>query len=262
MLEKNTIFLPFLQHKTRKASWIKTSFVKNEKTTSRRLQRNKKKTKNLLFYCNCLFGDDLKQWITSFHHSKIFQNLTRPSESSKIVFLLSVPVVNHFVVRNFKFVGGSTEISLTSELQIYKNENLRLVSFGEIFWFTVVVAPAFKTIPRGNLNSYNCVPTFRFNTQPFKATSWFELLINLTYFGCGLSSSMILIPSSNWFANDVRSIESWRARFRPEGVRVVVVVLLLAERPLPEILSLEKTKNNDQLFVVVYRSSSDSSNFL
>jgi hypothetical protein len=44
--------------------------------------------------------------------------LTRPSESSKIVFLLSVPVVNHFVVRSFKFFGGSTDISLTSELQI------------------------------------------------------------------------------------------------------------------------------------------------
>lgn len=95
--------------------------------------------------------------------------LTRPSASSKIVFLVSVPVVNHFVVRNFRLVGGSTEISLTSELQIYKQEVLLREIF--VILLTVVVAPAFKTIDRGNLNSYNCVPTLRLSTQPFKAIS-------------------------------------------------------------------------------------------
>ncbi len=80
-----------------------------------------------LFNRNNLLGNDLEKKEKVFFLlllNKEKSSLTCPSESSKIVFLLSLPVVNHFVVRSFKFVGGSTEISFTSELQIYKKQNL------------------------------------------------------------------------------------------------------------------------------------------
>lgn len=42
-----------------------------------------------------------------------------------MVFLVSLLDVNHFGVRNFRFVGGSTEISFTSELQIYAEKDVQ-----------------------------------------------------------------------------------------------------------------------------------------
>ncbi len=95
-----------------KVCQIKTKrFVKMRKTTSRIfLQRRKKnKPKSFLFNSNCLFGNNLNREKKT--KINLITKLTCPSASSKIVFLISLPVVNHFVVRNFKFVGGSTDIS-------------------------------------------------------------------------------------------------------------------------------------------------------
>ncbi len=95
------------------------------KTTSRIFVRNilhiNKSIFLFLFNSNNLLSNNLKRKSYLLNKESNIR-LTRPSESSKIVFLLSLPVENHFVVRNFKFVGGSTEISFTSELQIYKNK--------------------------------------------------------------------------------------------------------------------------------------------
>lgn len=71
-----------------------------------------------LFDGDGFLGNNLERETESEKEDESPKPLTRPSESSRIVFLISLPVENHFVVRNFKFVGGSTEISFTSELQI------------------------------------------------------------------------------------------------------------------------------------------------